>query len=202
MRRIMLMFVLSAMLVAGIALCQSSIAHSDPIGHRWSSLSSPVSLPLMKLMALSISIPPPSLMEAEILSVRHQNLDLASSPASGDIVAHAAVQPPLVATPPMTTTTTSVPVIAQPAPPVTATTASSGGYTEAQWQLVSNCENAGSWVPVGSAYPDGVGIDSTNWYANGGTSDYSPAATVIVGNAFLAANGMTIPDQNGCGGGY
>jgi hypothetical protein len=86
--------------------------------------------------------------------------------------------------------------------PVTVEGSSGDDYSVAQWQLVSNCENAGSWIPQGPAYPDGVGLDATNWAQFGGGSDTSPGTTAAVGNAFLAYYGMAIPDQDGCGGGY
>ncbi len=69
-------------------------------------------------------------------------------------------------------------------------------------QRVSDCENGGSWVPLGPAYPDGVGLTAANWAQFGGTSDTSPAATAQVLAAFLAYYGMSWPDQHGCTGSY
>ena len=118
-----------------------------------------------------------------------------------------------------TTTTTVAPVTTTTEPPVTTTTvaptpppvpttvpvatqapvAASGDlYTE--WTRVAVCEEGGWIGAAGSAYPDSLGIDAQNWYANGGGSDTSPAAQIAVAERLVASLGMPnyVPDQGGC----
>lgn len=68
------------------------------------------------------------------------------------------------------------------------------------WYRVVTCENAGSWTPSGSLYPDGVGITAANWADFGGGSDVSPAAQIAVAQRFAAHYFYPgyVPDQNGC----
>lgn len=68
----------------------------------------------------------------------------------------------------------------------------------AEWTKVAICEEGG-WVgSSGPAYPDSLGINATNWYANGGTSDVSPAAQIAVAERIQT----NVPDQNGCDGSW
>jgi hypothetical protein len=65
---------------------------------------------------------------------------------------------------------------------------------------VALCEEGG-WVGAsGSAYPDSLGIDAANWYANGGGDDTSPAAQVAVAERLEASAGTPgyVPDQGYC----
>ena len=52
-------------------------------------------------------------------------------------------------------------------------------------------------MPIGSAYPDGLGISAVNWYGNGGGSDLSPDAQILVAEAIETAAGRSgyVPDQ-------
>ena len=70
----------------------------------------------------------------------------------------------------------------------------------AEWAKVNVCENGGSWMPKGSAYPDGLGISAVNWYGNGGTSDLSPDAQILVAERIEAVAGRAgyVPDQEYC----
>ena len=66
------------------------------------------------------------------------------------------------------------------------------------------CEEGG-WVgSSGAAYPDSLGIDAANWYANGGGADVSPAAQVAVAERLEASFGTPgfVPDQDGCAGSW
>lgn len=107
--------------------------------------------------------------------------------------------------PPVTTTTVALP---PPTPPPTPTTVpvatqapvAASGDLYAEWTRVADCEEGG-WVgSSGSAYPDSLGIDAQNWYANGGGSDVSPAAQIAVAERLVASMGMPnyVPDQGGC----
>jgi hypothetical protein len=64
--------------------------------------------------------------------------------------------------------------------------------------VVSVCENGpGAWnPPLGSAFPDSLGIKAVNWYSNGGGSDLSPSAQTAV--AIRIEGAGYVPDQNGC----
>ena len=42
------------------------------------------------------------------------------------------------------------------------------------WTPIAACENGGWNPPRGYAYPDSLGINRTNWFANGGGSDLRP----------------------------
>ena len=55
-------------------------------------------------------------------------------------------------------------------------------------------------MPIGSAYPDGLGISAVNWYGNGGGSDLSPDAQILVAEAIETAAGRSgyVPDQGYC----
>jgi hypothetical protein len=67
----------------------------------------------------------------------------------------------------------------------------------AEWSRVADCEEGG-WIGYASPdYPDSLGINAANWYANGGGSDVSPAAQIAVAQR-IEGTGY-VPDQNGCG---
>jgi len=66
-----------------------------------------------------------------------------------------------------------------------------------EWAHVALCESGG-WNVLGFAYPDSLGLTAQNWYAFGGGSDTSPEAQIAVAERFIAAYGISIPDQNGC----
>jgi hypothetical protein len=68
----------------------------------------------------------------------------------------------------------------------------------AEWTQVADCEEGG-WVGAASAdYPDSLGINAANWYANGGGSDVSPAAQIAVAQQIEGTS--YVPDQDGCAG--
>lgn len=83
----------------------------------------------------------------------------------------------------------------------------------AQWTRVAVCEEGG-WVgSSGLVYPDSLGISAANWYGNGGGSDVSPDAEILV--AIRVVDGLVgqviqgqvvyvgfVPDQGGCAGGW
>ena len=78
-------------------------------------------------------------------------------------------------------------VLAPPVPTVTP-------LEYAEWSRVAVCEEGG-WIGyAGPAYPDSLGISATNWYGNGGGSDLSPAAQIIVAERIQT----NPPDQHGC----
>ncbi|HWD52874.1 MAG TPA: hypothetical protein VG412_10755 [Acidimicrobiales bacterium] len=80
--------------------------------------------------------------------------------------------------------------------PATTTTASADS-AYAEWSRVADCEEGG-WIGAASAdYPDSLGINAANWYANGGGSDVSPAAQIAVAQRIEGTS--YVPDQNGCG---
>lgn len=59
----------------------------------------------------------------------------------------------------------------------------------------------GPWFSSGSAYPDSLGINATNWYALGGTSDVSAAAQVAVAEKIQTSppdQSVTIGSRSGC----
>jgi hypothetical protein len=59
---------------------------------------------------------------------------------------------------------------------------------------VAVCEEGG-WIGwSGPAYPDSLGISAANWYANGGTSDVSEDAQIMVAERIQ----QNPPDQSGC----
>ena len=70
----------------------------------------------------------------------------------------------------------------------------------AAWSRVNVCEEGGSWVASGPAYPDGLGISAQNWVAYGGGTNLSPAAQIAVAQRIEAAAGTPgyVPDQGGC----
>lgn len=98
--------------------------------------------------------------------------------------------------PPAPTTTTAP--LPSAAPVVSNLTAPVGvdPTLYAEWTRVAVCEEGGWIGSSGSLYPDSLGINATNWYANGGGSDESPAAQIAVGMRVLS--GAPIPDQSGC----
>lgn len=73
----------------------------------------------------------------------------------------------------------------------------------AAWSRVATCEEGG-WVGYsGTAYPNSLGINATNWYGTASRigadpSDMSPANQIKVAEALRAEYGMPIPDQSGC----
>lgn len=94
---------------------------------------------------------------------------------------------PVVVTPETSPIQTTTPIPAQ-----VETSTSDDLYAE--WTKVAICEEGG-WVgSSGPAYPDSLGINATNWYANGGTSDVSPAAQIAVAERIQT----NVPDQSGC----
>jgi hypothetical protein len=81
-----------------------------------------------------------------------------------------------------------------PAPAVATTSSADSVY--AQWTRVAVCEEGG-WIGAANAdYPDSLGINATNWYANGGGSDVSPAAQIAVAQRIEGTS--YVPDQNDC----
>jgi hypothetical protein len=115
--------------------------------------------------------------------------------------------------PAITTSTTaplasSPPVMPTTSPAVTTTTAPVASSGD-PWAKVAWCEEGGTsrylsvgpWFYSGPEYPDSIGINATNWYGNGGTSDVSEAAQDRVGDAVLARYGGSVPDQGATVGG-
>jgi len=98
-----------------------------------------------------------------------------------------------------TTTPTAVSASGDCGPPYDPTDGT--GVTCAQylaWSQVAVCEEGG-WVGAsGSAYPDSLGIDATNWWGNGGTSDVSPDAQIVVALRIQT----NPPDQGRCTGSW
>lgn len=85
-----------------------------------------------------------------------------------------------------------VAAVTQPAPPAPVVI---GDYDH-RWDAVATCEEGG-WGNYGfPAYPNSLGINSTNWYANGGGSDLSPAAQVAVAQRIEGTS--YVPDQGYC----
>lgn len=71
-----------------------------------------------------------------------------------------------------------------------------------EWSRVAYCEEGG-WVgSSGSAFPDSLGINSTNWWDDGGTGDTSPDAQILVAETLIARLGADVPDQDGCAGSW
>lgn len=74
--------------------------------------------------------------------------------------------------------------------------------TIAAWQKVDTCEAkaTGGWRSFSWNYPDGLGIDRTNWIMFGGkTNKPSKIWTQIsVGIKFIKYYHISIPDQHGC----
>lgn len=93
--------------------------------------------------------------------------------------------PAPVATPTITTTTTTTTV------PLVSTT---GGWTYEAATKVAVCEEGG-WIGAASAaYPDSLGINAQNWYANGGGACVTPVCQIAVAEKLQSYP----PDQNGC----
>jgi hypothetical protein len=91
--------------------------------------------------------------------------------------------------------------VATPAPAPVATVSDASNNTTdtayAEWSRVAACEEGG-WIGYASPdYPDSLGINAANWYANGGGSDVSPAAQIAVAQR-IEGTGY-VPDQDGCG---
>ena len=72
----------------------------------------------------------------------------------------------------------------------------SDGTYDHRWDAVAICENGGWNPPLGPQYPDSLGISAANWWANGGSSDLSPAAQVRVAQR-IEGYGY-VPDQQFC----
>ena len=116
--------------------------------------------------------------------------------------------PPVTAAQPTVSSTTAPPApVATTVPPTysTATTvppaAPSTGLTSdavAAWTRVAICEEGG-WGQhtFGGGYVGDLGITTSNWYANGGGADLSPAAQVAVAQRI---SGGYVPDEYGCSG--
>jgi hypothetical protein len=90
-----------------------------------------------------------------------------------------------------------------PPAPTTTTTVAPAPDLYAAWSRVATCEEGG-WIGYsGSAYPNSLGINATNWYGTASRigadpSDMSPANQIKVAEALRAEYGMGIPDQDGC----
>ena len=73
------------------------------------------------------------------------------------------------------------------------------------WSRVASCESGG-WTVRGYAYPDSLGITRSNYERFGGrplppgpVSLASRIAQIRVADRLVAAYGVAIPDQGGCG---
>ena len=104
--------------------------------------------------------------------------------------------PSYVAPPPTASAVVTAPPATTPPAPASPTPSSTGSTYDTRWDRVASCEEGG-WGNYGfPAYPDSLGISATNWYANGGGSDLSPAAQVAVAQRIEGTS--FVPDQNGC----
>ena len=65
---------------------------------------------------------------------------------------------------------------------------------EAEWTKVAVCEEGGWIGSSGAAFPDSLGITAANWWDNGGTTDVSEDAQIVVAMRIQS----NPPDQNGC----
>jgi len=91
----------------------------------------------------------------------------------------------------------AAPAPAPVAPASDATSTANADTAYAEWTRVADCEEGG-WIGYASSdYPDSLGINAANWYANGGGSDVSPAAQIAVAQRIEGTS--FVPDQNGCG---
>lgn len=109
---------------------------------------------------------------------------------------------------PVTVSSTTAPVVSPPTPvPTTSTTVPpaspstelTSDVVEA-WTKVAVCEEGG-WGTYGFPnYPNSLGINSVNWYGNGGGSDLSISAQIAVGQRIATRYVYAgyVPDQNGC----
>jgi len=80
-----------------------------------------------------------------------------------------------------------------PSPPTIPTSTSDYDH---RWDAVAICEEGG-WIGyAGYNYPDSLGINRANWFANGGGSDLSPAAQVRVAQRIEGYS--YVPDQGYC----
>lgn len=73
------------------------------------------------------------------------------------------------------------------------------------WSHVASCESGG-WTVLGYAYPDSLGIARGNYERFGGrplspgrVSVVARIAQIRVADRLVAAYGVAIPDQAGCG---
>ena len=90
---------------------------------------------------------------------------------------------------PVVTAAPPAPPAPPPAPPVVTS-------YDHRWDRVAACEEGG-WIGwAGPNYPDSLGINAANWYANGGGSDESPAAEVAVAQRIEGTS--YVPDQGYC----
>ena len=101
---------------------------------------------------------------------------------------------------------TSLPIASTVVTTTPATTPAAPLLSDAylEWSRVAVCEEGG-WVGyAGPAYPDSLGIDSANWYGNGGASDVSPDTQIAVAERLEASFGTPgfVPDQDGCDGSW
>lgn len=95
-------------------------------------------------------------------------------------------------------------LVATTTSPTTTTTVPWRTVVLAEWTKVAICEEGG-WIGYsGKNYPDSIGITANNWYANGGTSDVTPWAQIIVARRLVKtfASPNWVPDQNGCVGAW
>jgi hypothetical protein len=119
----------------------------------------------------------------------------AATPAAPAPVATPA--PAVVSTPTPAPAPVPAPAPAPVAPAAATTSSANADTAYAEWSRVADCEEGG-WIGYASAeYPDSLGINATNWYANGGGSDVSPAAQIAVAQRIEGTS--YVPDQNGCG---
>ena len=131
-------------------------------------------------IALSSSNSPPLSLLEQLLKSYHATNVAVTLPLSPPPT-------PVAVTPETSPIQTTTPIPAQ-----VETSTSDDLYAE--WTKVAICEEGG-WVgSSGPAYPDSLGINATNWYANGGTSDVSPAAQIAVAERIQT----NVPDQSGC----
>jgi hypothetical protein len=81
-----------------------------------------------------------------------------------------------------------------PAPAAASSTGTVTPLEYAEWTKVAVCEEGG-WIGyAGPEYPDSLGISAANWWGNGGTSDLSPDAQILVAERIQSDP----PDQDGC----
>lgn len=96
------------------------------------------------------------------------------------------------------TTPASLPSPSSSASPTTLLLDTVTPLERAEWTKVAICEEGG-WIGwSGPSYPDSLGINATNWWAYGGTSDVSEDAQIMVAERIQSDP----PDQDGCDGSW
>lgn len=159
-------------LATGQSTSAPTLDHSSQPIVRVAPLSTPLPVPTPSTSTSSSTLPPP--------------------PPSMPTTA----APSYVAPPPTASTVVTAPPATTPPAPASPTPSSTGSTYDTRWDRVASCEEGG-WGNYGfPAYPDSLGISATNWYANGGGSDLSPAAQVAVAQRIEGTS--FVPDQNGC----